>query len=295
MKKFLASFFLLIIFCIGIIAFLESMEPNPKMINTPPIEIICYSCGRGENPENTIKGITHCQSVNPDWRIEMDVQLTSDGHLVLFHDYETKRTTGADKLINELSLKEVKKLNAGYNFRVKDNYIYRATPIKIPTLKEVFREFPQAKLLLDIHTNNLEVVKIFIDLIESEFKEGDFIIASEYDKIIERLKSERPNWIYAVPAKEAQKMLYSSFMYLDGLFPIQSDILMVPMYYGKIKVIRNRVINHAKKRNKKIWAWMHEGEEVKTVNSVKEIQALKALGIDGAFTDYPERIKNKLQ
>ena len=78
--------------------------------------IICYSCGRGENPENTIKGIKHCQEINPNWRIEMDIQITSDDQLVLFHDYETKRTTGEDKLINELSLAEVKQLNAGYHF-----------------------------------------------------------------------------------------------------------------------------------------------------------------------------------
>jgi len=257
------------------------------------MEIICYSCGRGENPENTIKGIKHCQAINRDWRIEMDVQITSDEQLVLFHDYKTKRTTGVDKLINELNLKEVKKLNAGYNFKDQDNYIYRSTPVKIPELREVFKEFPKAKLLLDVHTNNPKVVEILIDLIDSEFREGDFIIASEYDDIIKKLKIERPNWRYAVPTKEAKKMLYSSFLYLDGLFPIQSDILMLPKRYGKINVLSNRVINHAKKRNKRIWAWMYEGDEVKTVNSIKEIEEMKTLGIDGVFTDYPERIKMK--
>ncbi len=295
MKNFLKYIVLLIISCIGILALLEYIEPKPKMTKNHPMEIICYSCGRGENPENTIEGIRHCQTINPDWRIEMDIQLTSDGQLVLFHDYETKRITGVDKLINELSLKEVNELNAGYNFKIEEAYIYRTAPIKIPTLREVFRAFPKAKLLLDIHTNNPKVVKIFLDLIDLEFKAGDFFIASEYDEIIKQLKKEQPNWTYAVPAKEAKKMLYSSFLYLDGLFPIQSDILMIPMKYGNINVLRNRVINHAKKRNKKIWAWMYEGEEVRTVNSVEEIEALRALGIDGVFTDYPKLIKNKLE
>jgi len=294
MKKIVAYIFLLIFTCIGIFVFLENMEPKPNM-NKTPMDIICYSCGRGENPENTIEGIRHCQTVNPDWRIEMDVHLTADKQLVLFHDYKTKRITGVDKLINELSLVEVKELNAGYNFKVGEAYIYRGTPIKIPTLSEVFREFPQAKLLLDIHTHNPKVVKIFLDLIDSEFKEGDFIVASEYDEIIEHLKKERPHWTYAVPTKEAKRMLYSSFLYLDGLFPIQSDILMVPKKYGKINVLSNRIINHAKKRKKKIWVWMYEGEEVRTVNSIREIKALKALGIDGVFTDYPARLKSELE
>jgi len=294
MKKIIIYLTISITLYIGVIAFLGRIEPKPIMTKTHQMKIICYSCGRGENPENTIQGIKHCQAVNRDWRIEMDVQITADEQLVLFHDYNTKRTTGADKLINELRLKEVKELNAGYNFKNKEAYIYRSAPVKIPALIDVFKEFPKAKLLLDIHTNNPKVVKILIDLIDSQFKKGDFVIASEYDEIIAALKRERPNWRYGVPAKAAKKMLYSSFLYLDGLFPIQSDILMLPKQYGKINVLRNRVINHAKKRNKQIWAWIYEGEEVRTINTIKEVEELKALGIDGVYTDYPQRLKNEL-
>ncbi len=254
------------------------------------MEVICYSCGRGEHPENTIEGIKHCQNTNPDWRIEMDVQITSDGQLVLFHDYNTKRTTGENELINELSLEEVSKLNAGFNFENKGKYTYRSSPIKVPELQEVFVRFPNAKLLLDIHTNNAKAVDILIELIDTEFKGGDFIIVSEYDEIIRELRSNKPNWKYGVPEKEAKKMLYSSFLYLDDLFPIKSDILMLPKKYGKINVLSNRVISHARKRNKKIWAWMYEGEYVKTVNSITEMKELGTLGIDGIFTEYPEKL-----
>lgn len=216
------------------------------------MEIICYGCGRGEHPENTMKGIKHCQEINPDWRIEMDIQITVDERLVLFHDYTTKRTTGQDKCINKLKLSEVKELNAVYNFKNEGEYIFRPTPIQIPELIEVFRGFPKAKLVLDIHTNNPKVVSILINLIEKEFPYGDFIIVSEYDEIIEKLKSKKPNWRFGVPAKEAKQMLYSSFLYLDGLFPIKSDILMLPKKYGRINVLSQRVLNHAKKRNKPI-------------------------------------------
>ena len=64
--------------------------------------------------------------------------------------------------------------------------------------------------------------------------------------------------------------------------------------YGKINVLRERVVNHAKKRNKKIWAWMYEGEEVRTVNSIDEIEKFRELGVDGIFTDYPEKLSRSL-
>lgn len=258
------------------------------------MEVICYSCGRGENPENTLEGIRHCQSINSNWRIEMDIQITSDNEFVLFHDYETLRTTGKDLRINELTLAEVKELNVGYNFKSHNQYLYRNSYIEIPLLKDVFDEFPRAKLLLDIHTNDPKIIETFINLIDSTFKNGDFIIASEYDHIIHGLKKERPNWKYGVPTNEAKKMLYSSFIYMDWLFPVKSDILMLPRKYGKINVLSKRVLNHAKARNLPIWAWTYEGECVKAVESKKEMDEFQYIGVDGIFTEYPEKLSNEL-
>ncbi len=259
------------------------------------IEIICYSCGRGENPENSLVGVRHCQSVNPNWRIEMDIQLTADNKLVLFHDYETRRTTGEDLRINERTLDELKELNVGYNFKIKEAYPYRDNPLRITELKEVFIEFPNAKLLLDIHTNNPEVITLFIELVETEFKNGDFIVVSEYDEIVQKIRKEKPGWTFGVPANEAKKMLYSSFVYLDGMFPIKSDILMLPQKYGKINVLSKRVVNHAKKRNKPIWAWIYEGEYVQTIESKSEMEELGKIGVNGIFTGFPQKLANELR
>lgn len=262
------------------------------------MKVICYSCGRGEYPENTLEGIRHCQTVNADWRIEMDVQMTSDGHLVLFHDYHMQRTTGIDKKIHETKLADVKRLNAGFNFEREgeedvgshlERYVFRENPVRIPELALVFEAVPDAKLLLDIHTSDPKVVKVFIDLIDSNFALGDFIIASEYDHIIRELRKRKPNWRYAVPTKEAKRMLYSSFLGLDALFPIRSDILMLPKQYGKINVLRPSVIRHAQKRGKEIWAWMYEGEKVTTVTTYEEMAQLKELGVSGIFTAFPEK------
>ncbi len=259
------------------------------------MEIICYSCGRGENPENTIIGIEHCQSVNPNWRIEMDIQITKDERLVLFHDYNTKRITGEDKQINELTLDETRELNVGYNFKFENQYVYRNNPIQIPELESVFKQFPQAKLLLDVHTNNLLATEKLIELVEKYSLVGNIIVASHYDEVIAAFKGKRPNWKYGVPANEAKKMIYSSFLYLDNLFPIKSDVLMLPQKAGKINVLTKRVINHAKKRNKKLWAWMYEGEIVKNVDSRAELLKMKEIGADGVFTDYPQKLINEIQ
>lgn len=263
------------------------------------MEIICYSCGRGERPENSLEGIRHCQSVNSKWRIEMDVQMTADNQLVLFHDLETTRTTGEEFRINERTLKELQKLNAGFNFKIEETYPYRESPVRIPQLKDVFNEFPKAKLLLDIHTNDPKVIEVFIDLIEAECKNDDFIVVSKYDEVVQKMRTKKPNWTYGVPANEAKNMLYSSFLYLDGLFPIKSDVLMLPRHYGGLTVLSKRVVNHAQKRNKALWAWIYESKDsnpskFKAVASIDELEDLRKLGVSGVFTEYPQKLSSEL-
>ncbi|WP_024769607.1 glycerophosphodiester phosphodiesterase family protein [Aquimarina macrocephali] len=259
------------------------------------MEIVCYGCGRGENPENTIEGIHHCQSINPDWWIEMDIQITKDEKLVLFHDYQTKRITGVNNKIHQLTLTEIQQLNAGYNFNVENKFIYRENPIQIPTVEEVFQKFPKAKLLLDLHTNNLLAVTRLITLIKKYTMANQVIIVSRYDEVISSFKKKRPKWRYGVPTKEAKKMIYSSFLYLDKLFPITSDILMLPKKAGKVNVLTKRVVKHVKKRNKTLWAWMYEGEIVKTVDDETELNEMKELGVHGIFTGFPKKLMNQIQ
>lgn len=277
------------------IGFLWLVEPTPKMKKLEEMKVICYSCGRGENPENTILGIQHCLNTDSTWRIEMDIQRTKDGILVLFHDYEVKRITGIDGRIDELTFKEIEKLNAGFNFQSGNEFIYRDNPIQIPRLETVFQKFPDANFMLDIHTDNMIAVNEVIDLVEKYGHEKTTIIASHYDKIIQQFKKERRDWKYGVPTNEAKKMVYSSFLYLDGFFPIKSDILMLPQKFGKIEVLSSRVVNHAKNREKEIWAWLYEGEYVKNVDTREELEMLGKIGIDGVFTDYPEKLKSELR
>lgn len=259
------------------------------------MDIVCYSCGRGEKPENTIEGIRHCQKINPDWRIEMDIQLTKDGHLVLFHDFNTKKITGQNKQINELELSSVKELNPGYNFKVRDNFPYRDNPIKIPTLSEVCTQFPKAKLLLDIHTNDLTSTDKVIEIIELKSIQDQVIIVSEYDEVLDDIKKKRPNWKYGAAEKEAKKTVYSSFLFLDNLFPIQSDILMIPVKYWNFKVLNSRIISHIKKRNKEIWVWRKEGKKVETIDTIEEYCKYKQKGIDGIFTEFPSKLNSELK
>ena len=252
------------------------------------MEIICYACGRGENPENTIEGIAHCQSVDPEWRIEMDLHMTADGEIILFHDHYTLRTTGVDLEIAKTPLSEIKKLDAGHYFSGAEDKIYH-----VPTLKEVLEQFSNIRLLLDVHTPDVQAIAPILELIEN-YQPKDLVIASQYDHIIAGFREKAPSVRYGAAAKEAKKLIYSSFLGMDGLFPVKGDVLIIPKLFGKIKVLTPRIVRHVQKRNKTLWAWVEESEVVKTAESLDEVKMLESLGANAAFSEFPERIKQEL-
>lgn len=259
------------------------------------MEVICYACGRGEFPENTMEAIANCQEVNSQWRIEMDLQLTKDNEVVLLHDEQTGRTTGQDGLVAELSLDELQKLNAGYSFEKDDTFPFRNLKLSVPTLKQVFQTYPGINVLLDVHSANLAIVPLIIDLIEDHNMKDQVVIVSKYDEIVSAFKIVKPKWTYGAATREVKKLIYSSFLKLDRFFPLKSDILMIPLKYGKMTVLTSQIIRHAQKRNKSIWAWMEEGESVVTVNSVSEMKQLERQGVKGCFTEFPSKIAKELQ
>ncbi|MGM0123528.1 glycerophosphoryl diester phosphodiesterase [Enterococcus sp. AZ194] len=92
--------------------------------------IMAHRGSSGTRPENTLPAFSEAVRAEADG-IELDVHLTKDGALVVMHDEEVNRTTDGKGAIREMTLAEIKQLNAGSWFSKE----YAAA--KVPTLKEV--------------------------------------------------------------------------------------------------------------------------------------------------------------
>ena len=116
-----------------------------------------------ECPENTLKSFKSAIEIGVDM-IETDIRITSDWELVLMHDNKVETTTDGPGLIKNLTLEQVRKLNAG----TKDEFL------NVPTLKELLEiAAPTEGLLL-----NLEIKVCSTD-------EGKEKVAYTVDKTIE--------------------------------------------------------------------------------------------------------------
>ena len=257
-------------------------------------DVICYACGRGEAPENTLEAIAHCQKVNPDWRIEMDLQLTQDGEVVLFHDADLKRIANVSRSIAELTYDELCRLISGRFFSVKNGLQLDSREFKVPLLSDVFGSFPQAKFLLDIHSTNLKLVEVVIRLVERFYMEEQIVIVSKHHHILTLFRKKRPGWKYGASAREVKLILIAHFLGLTRLIKPRVDVIMMPVIYKNRKVVGIRLMNLFKRQSVKTWLWLHEGNQVVTVDSRDQFERVKEYGADAFFTSCPERVYQEL-
>ncbi|WP_160721560.1 glycerophosphodiester phosphodiesterase [Bacillus sp. USDA818B3_A] len=94
--------------------------------------------------ENTMGAFIEAEKAGSDG-IEIDVQLTKDGEIVVIHDEKVDRTTTGSGFVKDLSFKEIRKLNANKNGLKKE---------QVPSLTEVLEWMRSNKLICNIELKN---------------------------------------------------------------------------------------------------------------------------------------------
>ena len=123
-----------------------------KPFFSKPLVLGAHRGGMSLWPENTIEAFKNAAARWPDALLEGDAQLTADGHVVLLHDKTVDRTTNGTGPVVEMTLDEVKALDAGYSF-TRDHgktFPYRAKGIVVPTLAELLRALPNSRFLIEL-------------------------------------------------------------------------------------------------------------------------------------------------
>ncbi len=131
-----------------------------------------------EIPENSLAAFKQALKLN--YPIELDVQLTKDNTLVVFHDYNLKRLTNKDLILQQATYDDLKKISL------------LNTTEKIPTLKEVLNLI-NSKVLLDIEIKNTKRIKETCDILLSELRNyNNYILKSFNPLIVKYLKVHYP-------------------------------------------------------------------------------------------------------
>lgn len=260
---------------------------HPYLSNNPNILNIAHRGGLGLGPENTISTFNKALKMGADM-LELDIRATSDSILVLLHDETVNRTTNGKGRISELTLKEAKKLNAGYWWTDDDSisFPFRLLNIKIPTFNEFLTNFKDHKLNIEIKQHDNFIAKNLCKSIKENNIQDNVIIGSFDDEVLDEFRYHCPN-VATSPGRDEIRTFYGfSYVYLDKFYSPKSDIYQLPEFFGTTHVLTKRFVNGIKQKNIPIFVW--------TVNDPDEMQRFIDLGVKGIITDYPDRLSKIL-
>lgn len=112
--------------------------------------------------ENTIESMKAAFENNANV-VELDVKLTKDNKLAVFHDFALEYRTDGKGEVSDYTMEELKKLDVGYGYTADGGktYPFRGKGIGLmPSLEEVFKEFPDKELLIHIKIDDVKAGEV---------------------------------------------------------------------------------------------------------------------------------------
>ncbi len=237
----------------------------------PGFKKIAHRGASGRYPENTRLAFTKAIEAGADM-IELDCQLTRDGHVVVFHDEQLRRTAGARGPLRSKTLEQLKKLDIG-EWRQKS---FRGE--RILTLEEALEVLAgQVDLCLEIKNfpKSLPGIEIKILFILSHYDYLDRTIVSSFDyRCLGRVRELAPDISLG--------LIFSSAVKAD---PFEAARQLAPKSIHVQKNSASREFLSA------VW---DQGLDVHvwTVNEVRDMEAFVSMGVQGLISDFPERFRN---
>jgi len=218
----------------------------------------------GHAPENTLKSVAKALELGATW-VEIDVHYV-DGHLMVIHDSRLERTTNGSGRLSGRSFSDLRALDAGEGE-------------KIPTLEEVL-DLTAGRAGINIELKGsgtaAPVVRLIQDRLDRNWDPQKILVSCfRHRKIAEvkRLDSRiRTGALIAGPP-----LYCAAFAQKLGAYSVHQSI----------EHIRAELVADAHQRKLKVFVY--------TVDDLKELERMQTWGVDGVFTNYPDRVLNFLR
>lgn len=276
-----------------------------------------HRSGKGAAPENTLMAVKSnlVYAEGDSAIIEMDVQLTKDGVIVLCHDLFLDDMSDSEEYFGTQNVtvfsktyEELRNLNMGENFKSGDSYPYRGfrgddipDDIRMTTLEDVFEcvetEYPgKYRYIIEVkypHPWAPTIIDGIYELMcEYELKER-VIIGTFWPDVSAYIDAEYEGEINRSANPFEIVDFYGCYTRNEDISDedIKFTALQLPYYWddGKLLIAnfgKAEFIDYAHKYGISVQYW--------TVNNADDAKALANAGADLIMTDYPERIREAL-
>jgi glycerophosphoryl diester phosphodiesterase len=263
----------------------DYLTPTPK---DWPVNF-AHRGGADIAPENTLEGFREGLRVGGGV-LELDVHTTADGHVVVMHDPAVDRTTEGTGAVREMTLAEIKRLDAGYQF-TRDGggtFPYRGQGIRVPTLEEVYDEFAEVPINVEIKGERPGIEQAVWRIIEAAGAGERTLVVSESTPTIRRFRGASGGRVATASSSVELITFYLlTRLGLGGLFKPRYQALQGPETYHGLRIVTPGFIRAAHARGLRVDVW--------TIDTEADMRRLLGYGVDGIMTDRPDVLAKLLE
>lgn len=261
-------------------------RPKKEILSYESPIVLAHRGGSAIAPENTMAAFKNSAGFGVQG-FEIDIRLTKDEEIIVFHDEYLDRTTDGAGRVAEYTLEELRKLDLGYHFLAADGkHSYRGKGEGVVTLKELLEEFPEMHINIDIkdspeaYEGSLMPSKLW-RLIDSLDVHSRVVVTSFYDEQIDRFNLYAQNRIAIGAGENEVRKAFTAFNSQFGhLYKPRSDVFQIPVRSSMFRLDQPRFIAFLANLNIPVHYW--------TIDAAQEIEALLLAGAKGIITDRPD-------
>ena len=219
-------------------------------------------------PENTVSAVERAMKQGTDW-VEIDVQETADGRVVVIHDSDLRRVGGTNLSVADSTYEQLRDTDIGSWFAPQ------FADQRLPTLEQVLemcRDRAGVNIELKFYGREVRLEERVIEIVESMGMESQIVVMSLKNASVRKMKALRPDWTIGLLTAVA----------IGDLTRVPADFLAVNSGLATLAFVRA-----AHRAGKEVQVW--------TVNDPLTAFALIARGVDAVITDRPAMVGRVLQ
>jgi glycerophosphoryl diester phosphodiesterase len=264
-------------------------------------KIIAHRGGKNNFPENTIYAFENALKAGSDG-LEVDVQLSKDGIVVLYHPHDLGAGTNGKGEVSAYNYNELKQFDAAYYFDPLGNKSFpeRGKGHFIPTLTQLLKQFPDLEIVIDLKSLPAKPLIDAIMLVADEQKAWDrLIFYSTNEEHINYLKQIKPQAKFFETRNQTRQRLLTSRN--EGVCCCENKS---SQYIG-FELSREMVVEESFKLGKdtnkinfKLWddqvlACIKQATNLDVkiflfgINNIQDYQEASKLKVDAVFSDNP--------
>jgi len=240
--------------------------------------LIAHRGGLALAPENTLPALVQAVDRWGADMLEIDVQLTADGEVVVIHDETVDRTTDGTGRVEGHTLASLRRLDAGYRFTPDGGRTFpsRGTGVQVPALREVLTALPTTRFIIELKSASVEGP--LAALITETGAAHRVQVASGRGEF--RRQMSETSLLQGAGSSDLWRFFLAQAVGWGERVRFEVDALQMPDRHRFWRPVSRRLVRAAHARNLPVHVW--------TVNEPAEMRRFLSLGVDGIITDRPD-------